>query len=529
MATAAPSGDYFSASRPTLRSRLASASLLGAVPSPGSPRTPLLDRSLSSQFGSPGSFRVEHEDTIVYELGARHLSAGFAGESRPRCRYHFDPENERRLGDYRAYDPKYSRKRRKLRDESDWGKDYELHRTDLRGLDLGLVEDKLERAVRTIHVDHLQLDQKPKKAVLAVPSLFPTPLLEIAMKVLFNHHPQLSFVTILTAPLLACVGAGVRNALVIDVGWEEAVIAAVGEYKEVLQRRSVRAGRMLTRDMARMLRKEAQIQSEGSPSSGKDDDVYATDFQHAEDVTQRMAWCRPVTGSTSSQAGTDIVSLPICRNGEPQSSLKIPFDRLADPTEAVLFRPATGSGDDDHDQPLHILAYRVLRALPLDFRAVCISRIVLTGGLSHLPGLKSRLLQEIAHLVEIRGWDPVEDYGSAQTHRERILRERSVNTPTGNRPIKREVTLSPTKKPIQEDLPHGQRIHDDTFDPITLKAEREAQKGQVELVKMVVRGVDSLGAWAGASLMASLRVKGVHEIERDDHLKNGLREVWPVI
>jgi len=397
-------------------------------------------------------------------------------------------------------------------------------------LDLGLIEDKLERAVRAIHVDHLQLDQKPKKAVLAVPSLFPTPLLEIALKVSFNHYPQPSTVTILTAPLLACIGAGLRNALVVDVGWEESVVTAVGEYKEVLQKRSVRAGRMLTRDIARILRKEVHNQSQDSRSSDNDDDVYATDFQHAEDVTQRMAWCRPLTGSSSSQARTETIRVPQHEDSErSQFDLHVPFDRLADPAETVLFHPSSGSGDDDHDQPLHILAYRVLRALPLDFRAVCISRIILTGGLSHMPGLRSRLLREISNLVETRGWDPVEDYGSATTHRERILRERSVNTPTRTRRTENEVNLSSTKKPIQEDVAHAQRIHDDTYDPITLKAEREAKKGRIEGVKTIVRGVDSLGVWAGASLMASLRVKGVHEVEKDDYLKNGLRDDGPVI
>ena len=50
---------------------------------------------------------------------------------------------------------------------------------------------------------------------------------------------------------------------------------------------------------------------------------------------------------------------------------------------------------------------------------------------------------------------------------------------------------------------------------MTLKAEREAHKGRVEAVKGVVRGVETLGPWAGASMMVSLRVKGVREIDRE--------------
>jgi hypothetical protein len=39
----------------------------------------------------------------------------------------------------------------------------------------------------------------------------------------------------------------------------------------------------------------------------------------------------------------------------------------------------------------------------------------------------------------------------------------------------------------------------------------------------VIRGVESLGAWAGASLIAQMRVKGIVEIERDKFLQHGLQ------
>jgi hypothetical protein len=111
----------------------------------------------------------------------------------------------------------------------------------------------------------------------------------------------------------------------------------------------------------------------------------------------------------------------------------------------------------------------------------------------------------------------VHSYGSATAHHDRILQERSANIVAHRqqRQVNGEVPLSPAKKPIQEAIPHSERIHDDKYDNVTLKAEREAGKGRVEVFKGVVRGVNSLGAWAGASLMSSLRVKGVHEIERE--------------
>ncbi|KAK5126112.1 hypothetical protein LTR85_011467 [Meristemomyces frigidus] len=518
-ASPSPAADYF-AGRPAVRTRPPPA-VLGAshraAGTPGSPRTPLLGRSISSQFGTPGSFRAEQEEHVIYELGARHLSAGFAGESRPRCVMRFEPESGRRVGDYRGYEPNHTQKRNRRKKGDDWGAEYELYRNDVRALDLGLVEDKLGRAVRTVHANHLQLDQKPRKAVLAIPSLLPTPLLEIALKVLFNHYTQPPSIMLLTAPILATVGAGLRHALVVDVGWEETVVTAVGEYKEVFQRRSVRAGKMLTQEMSKALEEQAKKDAAM--------ETVQVDAELAGDVTERMGWCRPRSDTPKNATLETAKRIPL--PGHPSKSVTVPFSKLAEPAETALFATnATAAELDDHDLPLHQLAYNVLLALPLDLRAICISRIVITGGVSKLPGLKHRLLQDIQHLVETRRWDPIKHYGSATTHHQRVLSERNANiSARKQRPPDDGIPLSPAKKPIQDSVPHSERLHDDIKDPITFKAERHASQGKAkDDVKNEVRGVETLGAWAGASLVASVRVKGVHEVEREEFLKHGLRD-----
>jgi actin-related protein len=521
--SAAP--DYFS-NRPAIRTRPPSTSngLAGApTPNVNSPRTPLLGRSVSSQFGSPGSFRSEQEDHVIYELGARHFSAGWAGESRPRCIHLYNPEDDRRVGDYRSCDPGYRRKRRKLRKEEDWGTEHELYRTDLRSVDLGFVEDKLERVVRKIHIDYLQLDQKPRKAVLVIPSLLPTPVVELALKVLFNHHAQPPSVMLLTNPLLASVGAGVRNALVVDLGWEETVVTTVGEYKEVAQLRSIRGGKMLLREMAKML--EGEVKNQLQDDATGDDDRLLVSFEYAEEVTRRMAWCRQRDSSSHDSADTTgMVKLPSPALDDLRH-IHLSFNRLSRPVETVLLDP-DGPVDayDDHELPIPDLAYRVLLSLPLDLRALCVSRIIITGGLSNIPGLKSRILQEVSQIIESRGWDPVHSYGSATAHHEKALAARSINLPSPSKPIGEGIPLSPAKKPIQDNIPHAARIHDDIQDPITKKIDTEIRKGKIDAVKGTVRGVETLGAWAGASLVASLRVKGVHEVEREEFLKHGLND-----
>ncbi|KAF2480138.1 fungal-specific actin related protein [Neohortaea acidophila] len=489
--------------------------------------TPLLARSLSSQYGSPSAFRSEQEDIIIYELGARHISAGFAGESRPRCVVYFNPERDRRLGDYRACDSSYRRKRRKIGDVHEWSKEYELYRVDLKSIDLGLVEDRLERAVRTIQIDHLQLDQKARKAALVVPSLLPTPLLDIAMRVLFNYSTQPPSIVLLTTPVMACVGAGLRNAIVVDVGWEETVVTAVGEYKEVFQRRSVRAGRTLVTEMSRLLEEEVK---NGTTSPGDETSDTGIDFEYAEEVTQRMAWCRARSHKASNAEAGGMTKLPAPESASgPRGHIHLPFTRLSKPAENAFFAPLDSSGDDDHSTPIHTLVYRVLLALPVDLRAICMSRIIVTGGVSALPGLKPRLLEEVSEIIAKRGWDPVDNYGSVAGRHPRKLQERSANIAGNRQQEELEVPLSPTKKPIQESVRHADRIHDDKYDSITLKAEREAAKGKAEVIKGTVRGVETVGAWAGASLVAASKVKGVHEVEREAFLKHGYRDGGVVI
>lgn len=473
----------------------------------------MLGRSISSQFGSPGAFRAEQEDVVVYELGARHFSAGFAGESRPRCILLFTPETARRAGDYRQYEPQYARNARKwrLRDGKAWSAGHELYRVDVREMDMGLVEDKLERALRTAMTDYLQLDSKPRRAVLVLPSLLPSPLIEVALRVLFAHFTQPPSIALLTSPVMSCVGAGLRTALVVDIGWEETVVTAVGEYKEMVQRRSIRAGKMLTREVVTML--EQQIK----PKDGQTDIKFTLD--EAENITQRMAWCQ--RRDPEETPHDSIVQLPI-PGSDPPTTFPISFDKLAEPAERTFFPLDGPSEHDDHDLPIGLLVYRALLALQSDTRSLCVSRLIITGGVSNMPGLKKRLLQELSHLIQTRRWDPVSNYGSATASHDVALEKKLAKFALQKANVPEEPAYSPAQMPLQEHVPHMERIHDHLKDPLTLKAEKEASRGKVEMVKGPMRGVETLGPWAGASLMAMLRVKGAWEIEKDEFGKHGL-------
>lgn len=489
----ARSADYF-ASRPLPRTRTSGSGLGG---SPGSPRTPLAGRRISSQLGSPGSLAREPEEVVVYELHPRSLSAGFAGENKPRCvhRFGYQTGDGRRVGDFREFLSGQDLFAQASPHSASWAAPYELFQADIRHLDLALVSDRLERALRAVHAGFLQLDtSKSRKAVLALPSLFPAPVLEAVLRVLFTHHAQPPTITLLTTPILSCVSAGLRNALVVEIGWEETVVTAVGEHKPVAERRSVRGGKSLVREMAGLL---------SEAHGGK-----AISFRFAEDVTRRMAWCksREATGETGS------VTIP--SPDETSRGLTILYSDLAKPAEEAFIQPPT----DDHDLSLPLLMFNTLLALPVDLRALCISRIVITGPNSRIPGLRPRLLHELSTLVDKRGWDAVENYGSAKDPLPRRLKSLQLDTDPPTLPATTQSGANGST------IPPRDRQHDDASDRLSQQVFHASTKSKEIVVKGVVRGVETLGAWSGASLVASLRVKGTVEVDREEFLGGVWRE-----
>src|ERR1700760_5251 len=239
--------------------------------------------------------------------------------------------------------------------------------------------------------------------------------------------------------------------------------------------------------------------------------------EEAEDILTRMGWCRERENDDSSVSDAPVtISLG-------STTVHTQLSDLADPLE-VLFAMDTDSYDlDDENLPIHLLAYDVLLRLPIDIRKTCMSRIIITGGSSNIPGIKRRILQELKHIINIRGWDAVRNYGSARSPRKADnLHEQASN-----------ILLGPAQK--QGKFTENTSTTDDTatYIPAHL-APQEPDKilskigmqqrlnSEVDLVEGALALFNSLGSWAGASLTIGLRVRGVVEIERDRFMSTGL-------
>ena len=530
--------------------RKTSAAVRSPLVGPPSPHTPQRGGSgggVSSTFSSPGgSYRVEDEPVLL-EFGARHLRAGFAGPSSwaPRCTLGFGIEESRRVGDYRRWLPGYDPSKRRKRNPEEWTGEHELWQIDAQSSNLGLVEDKVERAIREAYAKYLLLEAKSRRVILVASTSMPHPFLSIILSLLFNNF-QVPGVALFPPPAMAVLAAGLRSGLVVDIGWHETTVTAVDEFRETHELRSTRAMKQIACQMGKLLdRATGAVPSEiaGAASPGEAaDSTIKTHFEYAEEVLMRIAWCNMslhtsredslaklrIAESEPEAARREVDEDPIMSIPGPGPSsppIKLKFSTFSKPVEEVLFA-APSREQDDHEQSLPHLVYYALLSLPPDVRGACMSRIVVTGGGSRVPGLKSRLLEEVKDLVQSRGWDPVQ--GRAAERRRRRLKEIDHN----RRPTNQTAMPSPKNDENAERDDDHSEIYDDTKvaagfepqtpDPVAEKLLLEAVKGLKPTVSGVVRGVETLGAWVGASLAASLRVKPVVEIEREQFQSQGL-------
>ncbi|TGZ84896.1 hypothetical protein EX30DRAFT_337351 [Ascodesmis nigricans] len=420
----------------------------GAPPSIRAPSLSSSANATSLRYTSGLSSHGIAEDPLVLEIGTKFLRAGLANQEHPRCVLAWDKRMFKRCGD------------RALLDDIVKRRGTELWTADMRGLDIGLVEDLLERGVREAYHKYLLIDSKTKKLIIPVPPLFPTKLLTSIIATLFSHFQPPS-IALLPSPVLATVAAGLRCALVVDIGWYETVVTPVYDLRPIEGRgigvygRSKRAVQCLRKQWVRLLtphyRRAMGVNTAPSssstsrdtlpidPDSDDESEKVSKIFPNLNDVSEameRLGWCRPLSTPLPAEHTYRLTKIPLPSSG---TSITLPFSDLALPAERAFFAPTTedvGPGDpvqrpfsplfshdsggaptntiptsapegypDDDDFPLPRLLYNVLMRCTVEVRAACLKRIVFIGGGSRIPGLQTRTLEELQVLVDTLKWD----------------------------------------------------------------------------------------------------------------------------
>ncbi|OJJ36559.1 hypothetical protein ASPWEDRAFT_109394 [Aspergillus wentii DTO 134E9] len=485
---------------------------------PSSPHTPSHQlRSNNSSFASTSSasssFRGEG-DAIIFEFGSRWLRAGFEGDSTPMCVVGFGPEESRRAGDYRGWlkgSSSDAAQSQPLKAD-EWTSPYELWRMNLRDVDLGLVEDKIERVFRETYNKHLLTDAGTSRLVLVLPSVMPHPLLSSVLSTLFSRW-RFPSITLVPDAAMSVTAAGVRSALVVDLGWEETTVTGVYEYREIASKRSTRAMKSLLQQTGKSLTKLASNGSRGSIS----EDEISVKFEYCEEIVSRFAWCKPSNEAPDSYQH-NMISIP-CPSNPSSAYIDVPFSTFADPVEKVLFAEDIAECDmDDEEKPIHLLAYNTLLALPPDVRGTCMSRIVFVGGGSNIPGVRQRILKEVGLLVKKHGWSQVRGK-VIERQRQRMQNLSLVPQST---PAKEEARMESPVSPTAKKHHEGEEQQEE-IDFVEQKLRRNNKDKDIKPhVHGILREVESLGPWAGASLITSLKIRGLVEIEREKYLQHGI-------
>ncbi|KAI5290736.1 hypothetical protein KEM54_000608 [Ascosphaera aggregata] len=422
----------------------------------------------SSGSGAGSTYRHE-EDAVIIELGARYLRAGFEGESSPMCVLRFSPEDGRRVGDYRGWiQPKYDegKKKKVVKNLDEWCKGYELWNADMRDCDMRLFKDRLERTIRGVYNKYLLTDAGNSKLVLVLPAIVSHPILSTVLSTIFNRwkHPS---ITLLPSPTMAAVAAGLRSAMIVDIGWEESIVTGVYEYREIKTRRSTRATKLLMHRFAiflsRLENEHAAVPPTIPEKTTQPDDgpgQITIDFDTCEEVMNRLAWCRrKVPRNYRPQALSHHASIPGDDEKEPfrpdpfpvtiplpsGSTPSIPFGDIADLVEETLFVDGVDPRDlDDEEMPLDYLLYTTLLDLSPDVRGMLMARIVFTGGGSGIVGMRQRTMDGVQRLVDRYGWSAV--------------RGMVIDRMKAEGPIRRRGTAKKSSAEQQQQPPVGQAL-----------------------------------------------------------------------
>jgi actin-related protein len=351
-------------------------------------------------------------------------------------------------------------------------------------------------------------------------------------------------ISLMSAPVLTAVAAGIRSALVVDIGWAETVVSGVYEYREVQCKRSTRGAKLYGEEMHKMLVEaiDPDLSQDADDEKLEDKRRHIISFDECEEIIARVAWCKPSRTAQSGESSEGLApveeedelkssmrSLNISKEAEadpyiriplrstnPPRALRIPFSQLAAPCETALFGAGRLPQDfDDEELPLHLLVYQSLLQLPVDVRSVCMSRVVFIGGGSKLLGLKERVMDDVKALIEQRGWDPVRGKAVDQLLSNPHLQSR-----------RRQSTGGPTEVPHEADSTSSSKTSaafaEQEPDPIESEIKRLARKENEPDELGFLRAVESLGAWSGGSLLSQLKVPAVSIIDRDHWNQHGI-------
>uniref|UniRef100_U5EI79 Putative actin-related protein 10 n=1 Tax=Corethrella appendiculata TaxID=1370023 RepID=U5EI79_9DIPT len=296
---------------------------------------------------------LQEKPAITFEIGNAFTKLGFAGESYPRIIIPSDITNCEHQTTKKVYD---------------YDNEDQLY-------------DQLVEFIKTIFFKYILVSPKDQKIVIVESVLNPTIIRENIAKVLFCHF-EVASVYFVPTHLVVLTTLAVDTALVVDIGYKEAVVMPVYSGVQVLK--AWEAQPLAAESIHDEIKKQLILNGIA--------DEKLTDYV-IEDIKVRT--CFVTTADRAIKFRTNEafqhcpdVDYPI----KGDEVIQMP-GILRETAFEVLF-----PDDNDHLGLPEIILNSILKC-PLDMRQSLAENILLIGGSTMVPGLMSRLKTELLSLV----------------------------------------------------------------------------------------------------------------------------------
>ncbi|RCI07074.1 hypothetical protein CU098_013960, partial [Rhizopus stolonifer] len=255
----------------------------------------------------------------------------------------------------------------------------------------------------------LLTDPKSRKVIICESPLAPVIMKQMIARLLFDYFqvPSISFVP---THLMALLTTGLTTGLVIDIGNLETSVLPIYVSRPLIPYISTTplAGKSVTKRLKELLSEYGRFIPPSSlhlslaPHNSIPDHILTPEL--LEDIKSRVIFCSPMMIGQQHQQQESIVET--YKNLSSATDLYYPIT-LKDGTRATLLIPGwirertvevLFEGDEDESSIAQCILDALLKLQP-DLRKPLISSMLFIGGTSLLPGLQSRMKQELLRIM----------------------------------------------------------------------------------------------------------------------------------
>ncbi|KAH3683855.1 hypothetical protein WICPIJ_005172 [Wickerhamomyces pijperi] len=328
---------------------------------------------------------------VILQIGSRTIKVGFAGDSEPIVTLStnsFDLKDSQ-LTPIDSSHATISDQLSIASNDDEQGN--VLWCYNLINQDMYKLENLLERIITKIYSKHLLIDSKRCKAVILESVQLPIQFKETLTKVLL-YHMHVKSISFQLEPIMCCLSSGSKDGVIVDLSWEQSTVTAIYDLRllQHLIRFSKRSGRLLHYQL-RLKFIELGL------SFVEDHQM----FNFIERFIMKCCYCRDLSANTEGTKELD---------EQEQEQDKFEFEGQTIPNsvryeviESVLFRDDFSNRitttDLDTRTPIQ-LVQDVIHGSNIDLRTPLSQRLIFTGGISDIPGVKQRILKELQSEAE---------------------------------------------------------------------------------------------------------------------------------